>query len=254
MFVILSCYFLSCQLFTTRSVKPSPGGRFLLFKNTGLVPQGGILGSCLCAAALDSLSEGGGREGRWRRGMTGRCLISGVLSHTGMWWRDWCFATDEWKTKRQTKWEFWEVKPRCSPSSFKVSSAEQTHKHNAQVFFSLSLCFLFPSQRGSVFVSECDLWVRWSKNPVVKICHPSEVWNSVCESVGWQRCSHQSWQMWRPESFIFTPPTIESPLYWCAHTVLGSISVSQCTSAEVHVTIRITCSSLLMLSGSYEQR
>lgn len=62
-FVILSCYFLSCQLFTTRSVKPSPGGRFLLFKNTGLVPQGGILGSCLCAAALDSLSEGGGERG-----------------------------------------------------------------------------------------------------------------------------------------------------------------------------------------------
>ena len=62
-FVILSCYFLSCQLFSARSVKPSPGGRFLLFKNTGLVPQGGILGSCLCAAALDSLSEGRGERG-----------------------------------------------------------------------------------------------------------------------------------------------------------------------------------------------
>lgn len=81
MFVILSCYFPSCLLFTTFSVKLSPGGHLLLFKNTGLVPQGGALGSCLCVVAFSCLSERGKKEEKGKE-RTRQCLISGVLSHT----------------------------------------------------------------------------------------------------------------------------------------------------------------------------
>lgn len=94
--ILLFSLLLVIPYFFFSSVKPTPGGRLALFKNTGLVPQGGgafyILGSCLCAAAFDCLSERrGGREmemgersGGEREKRTRQCLISGVLSHTGM--------------------------------------------------------------------------------------------------------------------------------------------------------------------------
>lgn len=107
-------------------------------------------------AAFDCLSEGNREKGDGVAERPVRCLISGVLSHTGMRWRDWCCATEEREEK--TKREFGEAKPQWSPSSFKVSFTEhmRRYSHNAQSqVISLSLCF--PSLRGSVFDLECNL-------------------------------------------------------------------------------------------------
>lgn len=142
---------------------------FLTFQVYNVGPSGAV---CV------PLSEGrwSRERGRckWRRGRTRPCLISGMLSHTGLWWRDRCSTKEESEQRGQTKWEFWEVKPRWSPSSFMG-----TNPRADTSFFidsSLSCTSVRLSGGGGCLESVWNMWGRLNK----KSCHifrnPSEVW------------------------------------------------------------------------------
>lgn len=73
----LRSYFLSCLLFTTFSVNPFPGGRFLLFKNAQLVPKGDVLGEMFVCGCLQ-LSVKEKREKKDIDGNRGEVGLDGV--------------------------------------------------------------------------------------------------------------------------------------------------------------------------------
>lgn len=160
--------------------KASPAGHFLLFKNTGLVPQGGVLGSCLCVGAFDCLSA------RNRDGEEG---LDGVWSE-GCWVTPGCdgdTATEDLNVSFE--------KPQWSPSSVQVSLTEQTHvqthMHKSSVSLLPCLCL-----RGGLSLSRsviCEV----DEAKILSYILPSirGVVQCVRESVLSAVFSLRSWQM-----------------------------------------------------------
>lgn len=166
--MILSCYFLFCLLFATFFFfffprKAVSWRELLTFQESRAGPSGGhfrgAVGVWLPSAVCQRRRGRGGKEMETEERKDQTVFDQrGVLSHTGMRWRERCFATGgegpERKTKRQTKQKFFLSK---APAAV-VLLQGVSHRANtcagtcAQSLNNLSAVCL----RGSVSEPECN--------------------------------------------------------------------------------------------------
>ena len=141
---------------------------------------------------------------KWSRDRTRRCLISGVLSHTGMWWRDrWYRGEGAEKTDKM-----WVLRRKALVVSFLLQGVFHRTNTCRDTYAVLSLSLYCLCLCGGLSLSY--LRGRWSKNPVIyfAIYQKYGTVGAVC-------CQHsyfQRWRMWSPTSSNFTPPTMQSLL------------------------------------------
>lgn len=123
------------------------------------------------------------------------------------------------------------------------------HKHNAQVFFSPSVsCFHLSGVLSLSRSVICEL-------DEAKIL--SYILPSVGGAVQCVRVLADSGVLTRTdkcEIFIFTPPTMQPSLRSYVYVLYWDPFLCHSAHQQKYTMIRITCTSLLMLSGSHEQQ